>query len=123
MSKPEVPHHGVVFDLSAVATELRELEGYHRDGHIARTLVREEDLRVVLIVATAGARITEHQAKDTVSIHTVHGNVRLTLSGDDGVDLSAGQVLVLEGALPHDVEALTESTLLLTLGGRRKSRP
>ncbi|MDQ2668888.1 MAG: hypothetical protein M3Z05_23260 [Gemmatimonadota bacterium] len=37
------------------------------------------------------------------------------------VDLPNGRLLVLEGGLQHNVEALEESTLLLTLGSRAKT--
>lgn len=36
---------------------MRKEDGYVREGHIARTLTRERDLRIVLVVMTAGSRI------------------------------------------------------------------
>jgi quercetin dioxygenase-like cupin family protein len=60
----------------------------------------------------------EHRLAETASIHAVTGRVRLRLP-DRVADLSTGRLLVLEPGLPHDVEALEESTLLLTLGWRR----
>ena len=115
MSKPEPVHQGVDFDLAAIDAELRRADAYQRDGHTARTLIRERDLRVVLIVMKAGARIAEHQANDTASIHALSGHVRLTLP-DRVADLPAGRLLVLERGLRHDVEAVAESAFLLTLG-------
>jgi quercetin dioxygenase-like cupin family protein len=115
MSKPETIVRGAVFDLAAIDAELRREDAYGRDGHTARTLVREGDIRVVLIVMRAGARIAEHRANETASIHALSGHVRLRLPDRDA-ELLAGRLLVLERGLPHDVEAISESAFLLTLG-------
>ena len=119
MSRPELTQRGVVFDLAAIDAEMRHEDAYEREGHTARTLVREDDLRIVLVVMRAGARIAEHRANDTASIHALSGHVRLRLP-DNVVDLPAGRLLVLERGLRHDVEAVAESAFLLTLGWQAK---
>lgn len=108
-----------VFDIAAVDAEMRRSDAYGREGHTARTLAREADLRIVLVVMKPGARIAEHRAKDTASVHTLRGHVRLRLP-DRVADLPAGHLLVLERAVPHDVEAVAESAFLLTLGWEPK---
>ena len=98
---------------------MRGEDDYARNGHTARTLVREADLRIVLIVMKSGSVVKEHRADETASIHSLAGHVRLRLP-DRVADLPAGKLLVLERGLQHNVEALEESTLLLTLGWRAK---
>ncbi len=115
MSRPQQTQQGAVFDLAAIDAEMRREAAYEREGHTARTLVREEDMRVVLVVMRAGGRIAEHRAKDTASVQTLSGHVRLRLP-DGVIDLPAGRLLVLERDLRHDVEAAEESAFLLTLG-------
>jgi quercetin dioxygenase-like cupin family protein len=117
MSKPETIDRSAVLDLAAIDAELRREDAYQRDGHTARTLVREDDIRIVLIVMRAGARIAEHRAKVTASIHALSGQLRLRFPDRD-TELFAGRLLVLERELRHDVEALAESAFLLTLGWR-----
>jgi quercetin dioxygenase-like cupin family protein len=119
MMKPEDTTKDPIFDLAAIDAEMRREEAYAREGHTARTLVREPDLRIVLVVMRAGTRIAEHRAKDTASIHTVSGHVRSRLP-EKVADLPAGRVLVLERGVLHDVEAVTDSAFLLTLGWQRK---
>lgn len=109
--------HEIIFDLAAVDSELRKEDAYQRDGHTARTLVRKPDLRIVLIVMKTGARIAEHHADETACVHAVSGHVRLRLP-DQVAQLAAGQLLVIERGLKHDVEAVAESAFLLTLGWR-----
>ncbi len=115
MHKPPSTEHGVELDLAAIEREVRLEEAYARDGHSARTLVREADLRVVLIVMKAGSRIAEHRASVNASIHTIGGDARLRLR-DRTVDLPAGRLLVLEPGIQHDVEAVSDCAVLLTLG-------
>jgi quercetin dioxygenase-like cupin family protein len=110
------------FDLAA------ELEGLHRERswtageRNGKTLVREPDFRVVLTAMHAGTRLAEHEAGARLSIQTVAGHLRLHLPGRV-VDLPANHLLALDRSVPHEVEALEDSALLLTLawpgaGGR-----
>ena len=115
MTKPESAAAGAVFDLAAADREMRQEEAYARGGHTAGTLVREPDLRIVLIVLKAGGKIAEHQANETASIHTIGGHVRLHLP-NQVIDLPVGRLLVLGRGLSHDVEAVIDSAFLLTLG-------
>ncbi len=119
MTRPEPIEQGTAFDLSAIEAEMRQEDAYRSEGHTARTLVREQDLRIVLIAMKAGARIAEHRASDTVSIHALSGHVRLRLP-DKVADLPAGRLLALGRGLRHDVEAVEESAFLLTLGWQAK---
>lgn len=121
MFKPETLELGAICDLPEDDQILRRGDPYHREGHAARTLVREDDLRVVLIAMRAGARLAEHTAGATVMIHALAGQLRLHVAqGDRIVQLEPGRVLVLERGVAHDVEALVDSTLLVTLGWRSK---
>lgn len=120
MTRPSIAG-GVSFDPAALDFELRQEVAYQASGYTARTLVREPDLRVVLIVMKAGARIVDHQAERTASVHTLSGRLRLHLSGKP-VDLPAHHLLALEAGLHHDVEALEQSAFLLTIGWREDAR-
>jgi quercetin dioxygenase-like cupin family protein len=98
-----------------------ELDQLHRDeswlrptGRSSKTLVKHKDLRVVLIAMKEGTRMQEHTAAARISVHTLSGHIRLHLP-DQVVDLPAGHLLALEQSMPHDVEAVENSALLLTL--------
>jgi quercetin dioxygenase-like cupin family protein len=114
MTKPTPISEGAVFDLAAIDRELQSDASYLRDGHAARTLVREPAIRIVLVVMKAGARIAEHRAQEVTSIQALTGHVRLVLS-DRALDLAGGRVLVVAPDLRHHVEAVADSALLLTL--------
>lgn len=89
-----------------------------RGGRASAVLVKEPDLRVVLMVVKGGAHVPEHKASGRLAVQTVQGHVRLEVAreaGRESVDMPAGRVLVLEPGVPHDVEALEDSAFLLTI--------
>jgi quercetin dioxygenase-like cupin family protein len=100
-------------DLTRELAQLND-EPDWQNGHNARTLVKYEDFRIVLVGLKAHARIPEHKAGGRVSIHTIAGHLQVRAQ-DRTFSLPAGRVLVLDQAVPHDVEALQESALLLTI--------
>ncbi len=121
MTQMETTTRGSISDLAAIDPELRAEDAYAREGHTARTLVRESDVRIVLVVMKAGARIAEHHANETAVVQALTGHVRLRLP-DKTADLPAGRLLALDPGLQHDVEAIVDSAFLLTLGWRAGSR-
>ena len=97
----------------------RELEQLHGEpewnsGQNAKTLVKYDDFRVVLIALKARARLPGHQNKGRISIQTVAGHILVRAEGRT-FDLPTGALLALDWGLPHDVEALDESAVLLTI--------
>jgi quercetin dioxygenase-like cupin family protein len=127
MAKPPSAEFGVNFDLASIEQEMRHEEAYAREGHTARTLVREDDLRVVLIAMKDGSRIAEHTADETVTIQTLAGCLHLQLPRLPRqrehriVDLPSGRLLVLERGNEHAMEAVGDSACLVTLGWSAKT--
>jgi quercetin dioxygenase-like cupin family protein len=97
----------------------REIEALHGEpewstGQNAKTLVKYDDFRIVLTALRAHARMPLHQTNGRISIQTVRGHLQVRAQGRT-FDLPAGTLLALDRGLPHDVEALEESALLLTI--------
>jgi quercetin dioxygenase-like cupin family protein len=61
-----------------------------------------------------GTRISEHQAAGPLTFHVLSGSVTFR-AGERAEQLRAGELIVLESAIAHEVEALEESACLLTL--------
>ena len=119
MTRPSIAG-GVGFELGALDVELRKEQAYRESGYTSRTLVREADLRVVLIVMKNGARMADHTAEETASLQPLSGSLRVRLPERE-VTLTTGQLLALERGVKHDVEALGASAFLLTIGWRGAS--
>jgi quercetin dioxygenase-like cupin family protein len=115
---PQLTGAALPFDLDGEVRELRLEETWTRTGQNAKTLVKHPDFRIVLIVLRAGAHIREHEADARVSIQCLSGHLRLSLPGE-AVDLRAKHMIVLDKSVPHEVEALRESALLLSISWPR----
>ena len=64
----------------------RELEQLHHEagwqsGQNAKTLVKYDGLRVVLIALQAGSKIPEHQTEGQISIQIVVGHIQVRAQG------------------------------------------
>ncbi|MGZ4888628.1 MAG: hypothetical protein ACXWBH_05565, partial [Candidatus Angelobacter sp.] len=100
--------------------EIRQLQAEPRwqAGHTAKTIAKYGDFRVVLVVMKAGAQLVRHRTAGRISIQACHGSLRLHFSGDfesETVEVAAGDLFLLDREVAHDVEALTDSALLLTI--------
>ena len=96
-----------------MVNRLRE-EATWSTGQNARTLIKYDDFRVVVIALAAQARMQEHKADGRISIHVLSGHVQLRASGRT-FNLRSGGLLALDRGVSHDVHALEESALLLTI--------
>ena len=60
-------------------------------------------------------RMDEHRAEGRSSIQCLAGKLRIHLTSAQKAEIAAGDVLVLDAGIPHNVEALAESAFLLTI--------
>ena len=101
------------FDL---ADEMRIVRSELHDGHsrIARTLVKEGPLRVILIGVRAGGGMHEHVAEGPITIHALEGTIAVHAGGETRT-LAAGGLMALDGGVRHDVSSNDGGLFLLTL--------
>jgi len=107
------------FDLQAEFHRLKA-ESAWSTGQNARTLIKYDNLRVVLLALQAKAQIPEHQTDGRLSIQVLSGHIRVRASGRT-FNLHAGGLLAFDHGIRHDVMALEESALLLTIAWPRKA--
>jgi quercetin dioxygenase-like cupin family protein len=81
------------------------------DRH-AVSLVKDDALNVLLLVLKKGARLHEHRTKGPIAVQVISGAIRFS-SGSDQRTISAGEMVGLDRGVPHSLEALEESTLIL----------
>jgi quercetin dioxygenase-like cupin family protein len=106
-------------DFERELQQLRREESWQREtGRSSKTLAKYPDFRIVLILMKSGTRMRQHRAEGRISIQQLKGQVRIHLA-DRKVTLTTGQLLVLDCGVLHDVEALEESALLLTISWLR----
>jgi quercetin dioxygenase-like cupin family protein len=101
------------FDLAKEMADSEQKKPWE-SGHYAKTLFKKSDFRMVLISMERGAGIKEHHADGTISVQVLKGSIRFTAEGI-ARDLCPGNILTLGASIKHEVEALEESALLLTI--------
>ena len=88
-------------------------DGLRNQERSAVVLVKHRDLTVTLLALRKGSRLHEHKAKGSVSVQVVAGVIRLNSEGNEKT-VSSGTICVLDREVPHAVEAMEDSLLLLT---------
>ena len=97
------------FDLRQEIRLLRKEESWQRGiGRSSRTLVKQQDFRIVLVLMKAKTRLTEHRANARISIQTIQGRIRVHVPNQSKVELTVAGLLALDSAIPYDIEALKE---------------
>jgi quercetin dioxygenase-like cupin family protein len=81
---------------------------------VATSLIKRRGVSVTLLLLRAGARLAEHRAIGSLSLLVVHGTVNFSAAGVTH-QLHRDMVGVLDAQVPHAVEAVEESALLLTV--------
>ena len=78
------------------------------------TLVKTADLELIRLVLPAGKAIPTHKAPGEITVHCLEGRVTFTAAGK-AHELTAGQLLYLWAAEPHALQAIENSSLLITM--------
>jgi len=102
------------FDIPAELREMKAGEYWTNSHRGAKTLLKNDALRVVLVALATGLRVDEHRAEGAITVSVAEGSVRFTANGE-GTVLAAGALLTLAGGIPHAVEALEESAFVVTI--------
>jgi quercetin dioxygenase-like cupin family protein len=104
----------VALDLPDLVRTLNSEPLPAKGGHRQAGLVHRGPLRILLFTFEPGGRLPEHRAPGHVVLHCLRGELAVE-AGAAPHRLDTGHALVLEPGVPHSVEAMTESELLLTV--------
>lgn len=94
--------------------DVAELAPVQPESTVSRTVLKADGTRVVLFAFDAGQVLTEHTAAMPVLLQVLDGRLRIG-GGGEFVELTPGGLVHLDTRLPHSVEALEPSRLLLTM--------
>ena len=106
------PEHRI--DLTAALESLRVEHHDSTERHRQITVFHKGPLRMVLFAFEAGAGLPSHRAPGFVVIHTLRGRITVKTLNDTH-DLAAGQLVMLDPEVVHDVTAVESSDMLLTV--------
>lgn len=108
-----IPHAqpGEVINVRPLADKLQETKTH--------TLLKTEHVEVLRLVLPAGKTIAEHKAPSDITVQCLEGQVNFTAPMGTQV-LRAGDMLFLNSAELHAVEAVSDASLLVTILLRHK---
>jgi len=113
---PELANEVIRRNLDDELKKLKDAPSWQREsGRSSETLVKYDEFRIVLVGMKPGSYMSHHRAEGPISIHAIGGKIRVHLPDDRTEDLKPGDLLTLDRCLEHDVEALEESSFLLTI--------
>ncbi len=78
------------------------------------TLIRASHLEVFRLILPAGKTTHEHRAAGAITIQCLEGRVEFQAHGQTQI-LQTGDLVYLSDAQPHDVLAIEDTALLITL--------
>jgi quercetin dioxygenase-like cupin family protein len=79
----------------------------------AVTVVKTHNLSIVLVAVRKGSKLCGHEVEGPITVHVLSRAIKF--GPDEAKILAAGTVLALEKAIPHEIEALEDSELMLTI--------
>jgi len=95
-----------IIDVRPLGPELR--------NSLTTSLLKTPTLQLMRLVLPAGQGIREHSVAGAITVQCLEGEAVVTTPSRE-CQLTAGQLVMLAGAEPHAVRALTDSSLLVTV--------
>ncbi|HZU22714.1 MAG TPA: hypothetical protein VE998_07765 [Terriglobales bacterium] len=112
---PELAAPHLHFELAGELNQLRQKDSWKlQTGRSSKTLAKYPNLRIVLVLMKVGTEMRQRRAIARISIQALKGMVRIDMA-EGSTTLQAGELLVLDCGVLHDIQALQESALLLSL--------
>ena len=110
--------HGSTFDLNK---EVESDELKEDLGRRSKMLAKYPEFKIVLITMNAGSRWDDHKTNSRISVQVLRGQIRFH-TPNKSFELCPGQLIILDPAVLHSVDALEKSAFVLTLAGTAGSR-
>ena len=94
--------------------KLSLLVEYAADSIVSKTILDKPVGTITLFAFDKGQRLSEHQTPFDAVVQIVDGSAQLTIGGKD-IIVTAGQIVIMPGNVPHAVTALEKFKMLLTM--------
>ncbi len=102
-----------VFALDDARRHVTSEPQWQNNDRASMSIVKNDDLTVSLLMLKPGAHLRQHAARKAASAQVLSGRIRFSAGGVER-ELGPGMLAMVEGGVPHAVEALEESVVLLT---------
>lgn len=95
------------------ASILKDLE-YNESKPMIKVMLETSFTKEIRIAMQAGTQMKKHQTSFPIVVEIVEGNIDFGVN-DSVLDLHRGDLIALEGSVPHDLKAKKDSIVRLTL--------
>ena len=101
------------FSIEQEIENLQKEPEWKEGNRNAVTLQKDSNLRIVLISLRKGITLHEHKVEGPITLFVLSGKINFT-AGEEKVHAESNRFIVLDKAIPHDVEALEDTSFILT---------
>lgn len=103
-----------LIDLDEALRQLRNEPHEPVDGHRQITIAHREGFSLILFDFEKGATIPEHQVQGEVTIQVLDGKLQIATSKNEH-KVGSGEVLILKPEVTHDVRAIEDTSMFMTV--------
>jgi len=103
--------------LQACLGERQRLAGlveYAENSVVSKTILDKPVGTITLFAFDKGQRLSEHQTPFDAVVQIIEGSAILTIDGEEK-EVSAGEIIIMPGNVPHAVVAEENFKMLLTM--------
>jgi quercetin dioxygenase-like cupin family protein len=92
-------------DISPLAERILE--------HKTNSLFKSSQLELMRLILPSGKVIPEHKSPGPITVQCIEGRIMFNAEGKS-CELTAGQIICLDAGIPHSLQSLSHSSVLLT---------
>lgn len=93
---------------------LVDLVEYSKDSIVSKTILDKSAGTITLFAFDKGQKLSEHTAPYDAVVQVLDGRSQLTIDGEEK-QVTAGEIIVMPGNVPHAVKAQEKFKMLLTM--------
>lgn len=105
----------LIFDLPLMMIKIKQEDSWENGERNAITLLKSDNMRLVLIALRAGEIIDFRQSDNLISLQLLEGDSEFRTINKT-VELKQGNLLTLHENIEHSLVAISETIFLLTIG-------
>ena len=99
---------------TGISQGLVSLIEYSDDSIVSKTILDTPAGTITLFAFDKGQKLSEHIAPYDAVVQILDGTAQLTIGGKD-MEVSAGEIIIMPGNVPHAVAAEEKFKMLLTM--------
>jgi quercetin dioxygenase-like cupin family protein len=105
---------GVLKACVAKGQRLADLVEYSKDSIVSKTIIDKPMGTITLFAFDKGQKLSEHTTPYDAVVQVLDGHSQLTIDGRDK-HITAGEIIIMPGNVPHAVTAQEKFKMLLTM--------